>query len=163
MCAVSLVARGNPAGLPSNECILRELIKTGGNRGYWIRVARGLTYILEYFRVLRRKGEGPPAYITISRIVRTLGIEDTRGNRTDIGVALSRLASQGYMEKWSNGSNKAYHVTDKLFEHFQNYPCLTSCETDSSICGLCATLECPFLQGFLGCGDYHDKRNQQGY
>ncbi len=153
MCAVSLVARGNPAGLPSNECILKELIKTGGNRGYWIRVARGLTYILEYFRVLRRKGEGPPAYITISRIVRTLRIEDTRGNRTDIGVALSRLASLGYLERRSNGSNKSYNVTDKMFEHFEHYPCLKGCTSDSSICGLLGTLDCPFLQGVLR-GDY---------
>ncbi|MEB3760391.1 MAG: hypothetical protein GSR81_06040 [Desulfurococcales archaeon] len=137
------------AYIPVSSYRVGKLIKTGGNRGYCQALSLGLGLVLEYFRILRRNGRGSPAYITISKIVKTLGVEDTRRKRTIIGWALNYLAKLGYMERWSNGSNKTYHVTDKLFEHFQNYPCLTDCTADGSLCGLIATNECPFLVGVV--------------
>ena len=134
-------------GLPSSHTCAGVLIKTRGNKGYRKGLAAGLSYVLDYFRRLKRRGKSPPAFVTVSRILRELGLEDNHRNRTLIGWALNHLASNGYVEKWSNGRNKAYHLTDKLYEHLRAYPCLKGCESDSSICGLLGTLECPFLQG----------------
>lgn len=131
-----------------------DLIKTGGNRGQKKQLIRGLTIVLRYYRYKYKIRGSIPLFIKPSRIIRGLGLDDNRGTRTLIGKALAYLANNGFISRRSNGRDPTYHVQEKLLLHFRNYPCLSRCETDSSICGLLGTLDCPFLQGILEGGDY---------
>ncbi|MCE4624845.1 MAG: hypothetical protein F7C35_03155 [Desulfurococcales archaeon] len=133
------------------------VIKTGCNAGCLKRKVRGLRLVLEYFRCQYRRSSRVPLYVRVSSVASCFGLDGDRAVRTDIGVALSYLAQKGYLLRRSNGRNKGYFVLDKLLDHFQEYPCLKACTTDGSVCGLCASHECPFLQGLLGCGDSNDR------
>lgn len=129
------------------------VIKTGCNGGCLKRKARGLRLVLEYFRCQYRRSGRVPLYVRVSSVASCFGLDGNRAVRTDIGVALSYLAQKGYLLRRSNGRNKGYFVLDKLLDHFHDYPCLRGCTTDGSVCGLIATIECPFLVGLAERGD----------
>jgi len=121
------------------------------NADYARGLLEGLTWVLRYYRFRVKNGKSPPKVLKVSRIIRELGLDDTHKNRTRIGWALGYLTKKGYLYRWSNNRHSNYLARDKLFKHFEAYPCLSHCESDSSICGLCGSSQCPFLQGFLGC------------
>ena len=126
------------------------VIKTGCNGGCLKRKARGLRLVLEYFRLEYGRTGRVPLYLRVSSVASRLGLGDDRAARTIIGIALSHLAQNGYLLRYTGGRNKGYLVLDKLLDHFQDYPCLRGCTTDGSVCGLIATVECPFLAGVVG-------------
>lgn len=146
--------RHHTPGLSSKNNILSVLIKPGCNRGCRKRKIRGRHRVLEFFRHYYNKYGRIPPCIKPSEIARFLGLDHNLGVRTEIGVALSNLMERGYLERWTNGGDKVYCLRDKLYRHFERYPCLTSCEAESSLCGLIATSECPFYVGVSEDGEF---------
>ncbi len=140
-------------GQPSRINFLSILIKPGCNKGCRKRKIRGLHRVCLFFRGYYRKYGKIPVCIKPSEIARFLGFDYDLGVRTEIGIALSDLMERGYLERWTNGGDKVYCLRDKLYRHFERYPCLRSCETDSSVCGLIATADCPFYMGVYEDGE----------
>ena len=67
----------------------------------------------------------------------------------DVIYVLEYWFRQGYIVKYGENNTIEYIVLASLQKILDNHPCLTSCETDSSLCGLYGTTKCPFMKGIV--------------
>ncbi len=114
------------------------------SRIYKLRLARGLGLVLTYLRL----HPGAKA-LSAKRVVQALGLEG-RNAYTEVGLALRHLARLGLLVPWRTSRPLLYLVPQELHLWLEEHPCLSSCFSDSGVCGLYGTPRCPFMQGFSG-------------